>query len=164
MCTPELVEDAEVYLPKSYAPEYLATRFEDTIESAAAVRWFSPVTKPRYVELLREKLLEDAVEFELILTRYVVEHLADNWSEFLEEALSTGRLTLLECEGDLPYGLLLADDPNVAGVEVYRDGTLQGVLLNDTEVAVSWAESTYETYRERATAVDESDLELTPRP
>jgi hypothetical protein len=55
---------------------------------------------------------------------------------------------------ELPFGLFVGEDdrgPASVVLAVYDDGLLRGVLANDTDPALAWAEETYERYKRCAT-------------
>ena len=55
----------------------------------------------------------------------------------------------------LPYALWVMETPDgtCAGITAYEDGGVRGVLMNDSEAAVTWAQGQYDAYRERARPV-----------
>jgi hypothetical protein len=57
---------------------------------------------------------------------------------------------------DVPvsYGLWVADDDN-AGVVIYSDGGIAGIIVNDSPAAIAWARDLYEQTRQNAELVTE---------
>uniref|UniRef100_UPI00403F5E7B helix-turn-helix transcriptional regulator n=1 Tax=Haladaptatus sp. DJG-WS-42 TaxID=3120516 RepID=UPI00403F5E7B len=143
-------QDATFTRAVSFAPEKPIAEIESIVKDATKIRGFSPVVVGRYVSLFHEKVTEDLLDAELIISPNVFDYLAETWPEQLNEALSMG-LTVFVTDETLPYGLILIDEPTPQlCLVVYDDGSLRGVVQNNQVDAIEWGNELYDAYRERA--------------
>ncbi|WP_442904956.1 helix-turn-helix transcriptional regulator [Haladaptatus sp. CMSO5] len=143
-------QDAKFTRAVPFAPEKPIAEIESIVEDATKIRGFSPVVVGRYVSLFHEKVTEETLDAELIISPDVFDYLAETWPEQLKEALSMG-LTVFVTDETLPYGLILIDEPTAQLCLVfYEDGSLRGVVQNDQPDVIEWGTDLYEAYRRRA--------------
>jgi predicted transcriptional regulator len=107
-------------------------------------------------EVAQEQIVDEGMEAELILPTGVLAHLRDRVQTWVE----TGRCEVFTVDS-VPYGLLVLTRPSdtTACLLVYTEANeLRGVLVNESEAAVEWAEETFATYKRRATPVSDETL------
>ncbi|SDM95555.1 Predicted transcriptional regulator, contains HTH domain [Halogranum gelatinilyticum] len=147
----DMLEGASYTRSLPFAPERPLGVIESVVREATTVRGFSPVIVGRYVSLFHDQLMTTTLDAEILTTPAVFEYLVSNWPDQLEETIDAG-LSCLVVDDSLPFGLIVVDEPvERVCVIVYDDGTLRGVIQNDSPAAVQWARDFYESYRERAT-------------
>lgn len=98
-------------------------------------------------------VVEAGAALEVVYASNVAEYIRREHVENRREMVSTGRYRAFET-ASLPFGLFIATAPEGTKVAVAlydENETLVGVLTNDSEAAVEWAESTYHRYRRGAT-------------
>lgn len=147
-----ILEDAKIWLSEAQAPMKPIHHLEELLANASSIRGLSPVVLPRYVDLFYEQTVNANVCVELVLESRVISHLTSRYTEQFNEALQTARLTIQEFTDRLPFGLLISDSGKV-GVVVYEEGTVRGVILNETDAALEWAENAYERYYNQAESI-----------
>lgn len=149
--SPALLRDAEVHHPKKPAPRAPLARLRELIERANRYRGFATVVLiPGFVEYVQEFVDRGDLELELIYDDWVADHVRE---EYVDQ-LGRGRHQMLVID-EVPYGfgILSGDRTWVYLVAEGADGEFRGLLLNDNDSAVAWAESLYEQYRTRAEEV-----------
>lgn len=143
---------AEVLLPEAHAPESALRRNVEVTRSATRLRGLAPVVLSLYVDVLHEQVVNEGLSVELVATPQVVETLRAEYADRVAEMEATGRFDLLATDRDLPYALWVVDAPDGphAGLVVYSEAGIEGLLLSDAEAMVGWAEREYRSYREAA--------------
>lgn len=98
-------------------------------------------------------VVEAEATLEVVYASHVADYIRDEHAGDRREMVSTGRYRAFET-ASLPFGLFVAhaDDGTQVAVAVYdASNALVGVLTNDTDAAVAWAESVYRQQRASAT-------------
>lgn len=144
--------DATVVTPERDVPQRPMESFIEEAERATGIRGFGSAVLPPVVSLFHERIVDHGAEITLALPESVLETLLASYGDMVEESLATERLTLLTASTTLDYSLMLLDqgDRTVACALVYGDNGLAGVVKNDGDEAVRWAERVYERVREDA--------------
>jgi predicted transcriptional regulator len=142
---PAFLADGTVVTADQYAPERPLSAFESVAAEPARIRSMSPVAIPRYMADLHNDVRAGR-DREVILERGALEALADAYDEF-DDALDAG-IAVYVVDESLPFGLTLFDDETVA-LTTYDGGSVQGIVMAESEAAVEWATETYESYRDR---------------
>lgn len=121
------------------------------VESATAVRAFTPALHPRQVETYCTKA-EAGMSLEVVLAGNAVQRLLTKYEDEFRRLLTADDVTVLQAHETLPYGLTIArtDDGPVAALSVYADNGGRGCIVNETAEGVAWAERRYDVERERA--------------
>lgn len=147
-----LLRGTSVVRPDPIAPQRPYLAYQSVLEEASAVRGFAPAVLDENVPRFRARIVEDEVAVDLTVAPAALDELVSSHADAVGEALDTGRLTLRRANEILDYGLVLADQPDrtVVCVLVYGDRGLAGVLRNDEQHAVRWAERVYERLRDDA--------------
>lgn len=155
----DLLEGASVTMGAQHAPDQALAPSIDLFERATRMRGLAPVVLSFYPTLIAEQLSNGGITVEIIAESEVIEALP-NLPEVGEKSLSdVDGLSMYESDRELPYALWLMDTPESthAGITVYDAGGVAGILVNDSEPAVRWAESQYEQYLEDGTQVSISN-------
>lgn len=157
--TTDVLEGAEMVFAEPHAPNQAIYAFDEMIRTATVLKGTSSVILPHSVDIVHEGVVAGELQVELILERPVIERLAADFSTQLHDAVATGNVTIWESKEPLAYGLALAEAPTEqVGIVVYGpNGEFRGMLVNDSDAALDWAQSAWERHRRTA-----SRLDLTP--
>jgi predicted transcriptional regulator len=78
-----------------------------------------------------------------------------DYAELTQEMAATGRFSLFQYDGDIPYFVGVLDDVVQIGVD--DDGTPRALLESQRSQVRAWAEDTFEEYKRLATPVTISE-------
>lgn len=147
------VEDADVYISERHAPNRPVREIEQIVTDASKIKGTGPVVLPRYVELFSSQVVADELDAELVFEVPAFEHLQTNYTEDFTRALSRDNLEVGIIDTELPFGLLVIEEPRErTAVIVYDDaGDIKGLIVNDTDGAVRWGRKRWERRKESAT-------------
>jgi len=145
----EFFTDAEITRSERHAPNQPVREVERVVEEASTVKGTGPVVLPRYVELFSDQVLSDELDAALVFEHPAFDHLATVYEEDIQEAVQSENLDVWVTDSELPYGLLVVEEPvTSAGIIVYDDaGDIKGFVTNDTDAAYDWGRSQWERYR-----------------
>lgn len=156
---PRMLADADVHVADDHAPERVIAPVSSAARDAERVRATAPVLYSRYLDSL-VGVVESGVEFEAVVARAVVESARDLDPEKVERLERSDHYDSYITDADLPYAVMITEstaEPTVALV-VYDGGAPRGVLMNDTDAAVEWAQEHYRTVRAEADPTEPGDL------
>lgn len=154
---PAVLANCEVSLPSPHVPENALEPAVSELPSADRLRGLAPVVKPSYVTLLYEHVVENDLDVEVVIEDGLRDTLDDlvHGREKFEELMAADSFTLLETNRDLPYALWVVDDGDgCAGMTVYEDGRIAGVIVNDDASVTDWYEDRYAAFRADAVPVE----------
>lgn len=154
---PALLRDATVVTPSQVAPQRAVETYRSLVADASRVRGFACAVFDTNVPTFRERIVEDEIPVELVLTDDVLDALVTTHGDVINDATESGNLALYRATTALSYNLMLVESD--AGIQVCalvhdRDGHV-GLVLNDDPDAVSWAEDVYESVRADADPLSE---------
>lgn len=150
---------SDVRIADRHAPGMLVREIERIVTDATALKGTAPVVIPEYVELFREGIIERGLTADLVFAAPVLEHLFEVYREpFL--AAFEGDLDVRRTEEELPFGLILVEEPSptVAVVVYGPSGELAGLVENDSEATLSWARDRWTRYVTGSTEVTTTDV------
>lgn len=155
-----MLEGADVTMAENHAPDQALTPSIDLFERATRMRGLAPVVLRFYPNLITNQLADSALTLEIVAESDVVATLPDLPMMGENSFSDIEGVTLYETDATLPYALWLMKTPSemYAGIAVYDSGGVAGVLINNTDAAVQWAETQYEQYREDAQSVSVSEI------
>ena len=150
-----VLDGASVFFAHRHAPNRPVREIESVVEAATAVRGTGPVVLPRYVELFHEQILAGELDAELVVERQVLQYLVSDYAQDYEEAIERENFAVSVTDGELPYALLVVDEPTPqVGIIVYdQQGELRGFIRNDSAAAHQWGCERWEEARNVATPV-----------
>lgn len=142
-----------------YAPGQLVGEIERVVTGATALKGTAPVVLPEYVDLFQTGITEQGSTADLVFAAPVLDHLFDVYREPFPDAIERD-LRARRTEDDLPFGLILVEEPTPAvAVVVYGPtGEIQGLIENDSAAAVSWARDRWAEYVAGAVEVTAGDV------
>lgn len=145
-----LFDDATITRAQPDDPYPPIRRFMQLLRESNTLRSLDRTSiAPLHVDEIFELVFENRLEVEAIYPRSVVEKLASQYPDYHRRALALDRVTYRAYD-DLPFGMSLFDDR--VGLRAYDADTGALRLFVDTADpgALVWAETVFETYRERA--------------
>ena len=150
----EVLIDADVVRPNRYSTTTPLAHLVDALDAATTVEWYSPVLRPRYVELWTDLAVDESTRILLLLQSEAMAHLEREVPDARDALANETRTRLESNESDLPFCLVVTDGPTPETLLVVHDerGTLRGTVRNATDSAVEWAHDTFaEHWTEAAT-------------
>ncbi|ELZ98122.1 hypothetical protein C440_02703 [Haloferax mucosum ATCC BAA-1512] len=140
--------DADVYTAPTEVPDKIVRVFLESVESATEIRGFTPIVMAGYAEdVYRAATSGEEYQLDFVLPRDVFEQVQTLFPEKTHEATADKRITVAHRTVPSAFSLWIADDDH-AGVIVYTDRGIRGILINDTEEALDWAVEQYERVRD----------------
>jgi predicted transcriptional regulator len=136
-----VLDSATVVTADQHSPYRPMAQAADLVERATHVRAFAPAVVPRQVEAYRQRIVDDGMTAEFVLSDQVIELLVSSHADALHETLETGLVEIRRAESVLPYGLIVAEtaDGPQMGLIVYGNSGARGFVGNDHPAAVAWA-------------------------
>lgn len=156
----------DVHVASTPVPDDVIRVFLDAIESASRIRSFTPIAMAGHAEAFYDRATTGSeCQLDIVLPSDVIGRLRELYPEGADEAMADDRATFYAGEVPASFSLWIADGDH-AGIIVYAERGVQGVLVNDTADAVSWATEQYERVRESANRVThpESADSVTTKP
>lgn len=148
---PRVLADADVRTADDHAPEQVVAPIARAARTADRVRATAPVLYSRYLDAL-VTIVESGVEFEAVVARPVVETARDLDPDKVDRLARSDHYDSYTTEADLPYAIMLTEsaDGTTVALVVYDGGAPRGVLVNDTDPAIEWANEHYRAVRAEA--------------
>jgi predicted transcriptional regulator len=157
---PDVFVDAHVVAAEPRAPDRPFDAFERFMGESDRIRAFAPVTGGRYIDLVTDQLRSRGVTADLVTETQVVEYLLTHHRTELSDALGHDHFRFYQTTERLPFGLVLAEDPDPRlGLLLYDEQRQFRVFLTTTAAAaLDWAGRRYDSYRAEATRVTLADV------
>jgi len=149
--------DATVVEATPVAPQRATEAYRSLVADATRVEGYASALLDGNVQTFRDRIVEDGLEADLVLDPDVLDALVGTHGSAVDDALGTGRLTLLEASDRLAYSLMLVETPATthACALFYDDAGHTGLVRNDAPEAVEWAEGVYADLRAAADPLPE---------
>lgn len=145
--TESFIAGSTVHTADSVVPDAAIDPMLTSVSEAQTVRGLVP----NALAVLGTEFYDAATvgehEVELVFDESVLDRLSETQLVDLDQAAENPNVTLLRRDISVSFGLWIADDTE-AGVTVYSDGGIRGLLLNDTDSAVEWALSLFRTVKD----------------
>ncbi|MFC6823610.1 helix-turn-helix transcriptional regulator [Halopelagius fulvigenes] len=143
------LREAEVHVGDRYIPESTLEPSIERLQNASRLVGLAPIILTSYIDLVEAAVDENGLSAEIIIHRDAVKRLLDFRDSFTE-IVKRGDVTLYVTEDVLPYSLWVmeGDRKDTAGVTVHQHKGVQGLLLNESPRAVSWAKDRLESFKE----------------
>lgn len=152
--TMEVLETAEVTVPKEYAPLEPLRYSEEEIRNAEGIKVILPTLLPRQLEFFAEQVSNTSLECDLIVREEAVDVLLTSYAEYIEAFLSAeNQSRVWSTTSPTEYGVLLIDSDVVHIIGYSNDGGITAVITNDSNVAVEWAENIFVQSRQESDEV-----------
>jgi predicted transcriptional regulator len=136
-------------------PDEVVMEFLDRLRTADRIRGLVPKALAGHVPAAHEAILDGKpTTTEMVFDPAVYEKVAEMYPEQVQNALDRAHVEHYRGPVSVSYGLWIADDDN-AGLVVYTEAGVRGIIVNDTAEALAWATDTYEAVRNDAEQVTE---------
>lgn len=128
---------------------YEPVRYQnDLIRRADRIRGIATAVVPPQVELYRDEVVENGLEFTVVTVESTLDHLVSDYHETMVGVFDTGRFELYLTDEPIPYSLAVAESST--GTEmflsVYDDDGIVGTIGNASPDAVAWANEQIDAY------------------
>jgi len=145
---PAALVDANVTVAERTMPYRPGDRHLELMEEATHVRLLSTAVGPRYVNAVRDAVVERGARVLLGVTTAVAERLVTRHAAALDDALATGEFELRELADVPPFSLGMFDRPSGTsfGALVYDEDAPRVYVDNDTTAAIEYGERCFERY------------------
>lgn len=154
-----VVQGAEVVVATEPAPHVPGSRIPELLAGADRVWSLSmALTNPETGEVVADGVDNDGLVAEVVFERQLYDYLTDSATMPIEDLVATDRFTVYLTE-TLPFGLVIAEEDGTTRVciAVYDDDrTLEGILINDTDAAIEWARTVFDSYRDAADPLEDT--------
>lgn len=131
---------AEVYVSDPRTPEVGIQRSVEVVENAHTFRGYAPVVFDEYFDIHLEQHERDEFQSDIILESGLYERIQTHFQEKFEALLDHDGQRMFVTDRKISYApwLAIQDTTSYAGMTVYDDGAMKGVVVNDSAAAVSW--------------------------
>jgi len=144
------LRDAEVHVATTPVPDEVMQVFLDAVGSATHVRGVTPLAMVGYIDsFYRAATTGSDAQLEAVLPLETFERLQTLHPDSTEKAMDDDDITLYHADIPVTFSLWIADDDH-AGLIVYADQGVQGILINDTDDALNWATDQYDRIQKDA--------------
>ncbi|ELZ01694.1 transcriptional regulator [Natrialba chahannaoensis JCM 10990] len=163
--SPAFLKDATVSEPKPHAPNAPLQELAASFETATRVRGTSAAERlPETRDRLYHRSIEEDLSVEAILTPDLADFLFKSYPGQAYGVLNHGDFEIYEIES-LPYELTIVEQPEGCQLFLFAlndRAEIEGVIKNDTQAALEWAESVFDELRAAASPLvppDRSEME-----
>jgi predicted transcriptional regulator len=138
----DVLAGADVIEPTRQEPDRPIRTIERTIRGADSVKCIAPTT---LLLNAASDYTTDESTAELLVEASALQHFEETNSEKLDCVRDDSRFTLRARQTEFPFGLVLVEDdaPKMMVVVYTEEWDLEGLIRNDSEVAVSWTRDAY---------------------
>jgi len=142
--------DADVHVATGPVPDEVMQVFLNAVESASHVRSVTPLAMASYADsFYRRATAGSDSQLEVVLPLETFERLRVLHPDQTDKAMADENTTLYHGNVPVTFSLWIGDDDH-AGLIVYADQGVQGILVNDTDDALAWANEQYDHIQENA--------------
>lgn len=114
---------------------------------------FTPRVLAGHVESFYENvLIGDDPRVELVVPASLFKQLRASFPDIVKEAVTDSPISFYTADVPDTFGLWIADHDHV-GVLIFGESGIRGILVNDTDAALHWAEKQYEQVKQNADSV-----------
>lgn len=148
----EILQGATVHAANAETPDLVLEQFLEYVTGVTCLRFVTPALSIGFAKRFYERATASAFEFELIATTDVFERASDACPDLTASLLDDERVELRSASVPFSFGLSIADADH-AGVLLFTDHGIRGLIVNDSPAALAWAENRYEQVRRSADRV-----------
>jgi len=153
---PAMLDGAVAHEATDPVPDAVIEEFLARIDEADRIRGFAPRAVSGYADTVPERAAEAGTNIELVMTEDIYSQLSMLYPPAERPESEHELVTLLAGPVPYEYGLWIGDHSH-AGLMVYTDHGIRGLVINESDAAVEWAIEQYEQVRESATPVAKQD-------
>lgn len=149
-----LLNGAETVSPNERMPSRPYQDMKEKILNADLLKGFLSVEPPEFTEVVNEAAFSQNLTVELILEDELITALSDIHVELLIELVNSENSNLWQSSINLPYEVFIFDTEQVWMCVHQNGGGLCGIIRNNTNPAVEWANEIFNQYQEEAKALE----------
>lgn len=147
------IDGADVHETHPNVPDAVMTILLDHVGTATDVRIVTPsVVAGHGSRFYRRGTAGEDSSVEMILPPDVHEWLRSTYPTVATQALDDPKVRVLRAPIPFSFGLSIFDDER-AGVTIFTERGIAGLVINDTHEALAWAEETYERVKRDANPI-----------
>jgi len=147
--------DADVHVATPPVPDEVIQVLLDAVEPATHVRGVTALAMAGHADsFYRHATTGSDAQLDLVLRPAMFERLRTLNPNQTETTMADENTTLYRGDIDIAFSLWIADEKH-AGIIVYADQAIQGVIVNDTDDALDWASDQYNRIEKDATPVSQ---------
>jgi predicted transcriptional regulator len=148
-----LLQDANIRQSGGTVPQRPIEHVEELIRAADQLKIIAPAVIPSLIDALSERIRNDSLTIDIIMSGDVLEELWSTYSEELHSCLESKTCMLWQTDEELSFGLVIADDETVC-LGVYDESMrLLGTITNSSVDALDWPLETFHEYRDASDEV-----------
>lgn len=153
---PAMLDGAVAHKATDPVPDAVIEVFLGRIDGACRIRGFAPRAISGYADTVTDRAAETGTSLELVMTEDIYNQLSTLYPPTERPESEHESVSLLAGPVPYEYGLWIGDNSH-AGLMVYTDHGIRGLITNESDAAVEWATKQYEQVRESATSVAEQE-------
>lgn len=146
------IRDADIRISNPRAPEAVLQPSIDLLENTDRLLGLAPVGFSKYIRLINKYADINNISVDIIVEKGTLQSILYLDKKQIKKLVSEGNLNIFVVDEPLYYALWLMDSPEgtTAGITFYGNGGINGIIINSSSEAVSWARGEYERYHELA--------------
>ncbi|ELZ95881.1 hypothetical protein C440_06312 [Haloferax mucosum ATCC BAA-1512] len=152
------LDGVSVYPSDPNVPDSALKASDDLLAISTRMNGLAPTALSTYPDTIEGGVQGHGLSVEIVVESNVLDSIIEVRSEAMARLAGYEDVEFYRTDVELPYALWIMEqeDGETAGMTVYNNGGIQGVLMNDSPAAVSWARKVYQGYRDNAVNVTES--------
>lgn len=150
---PVFLDGAEVQVTTPTMPDGVVERLFESIEDASHVRGIAPVVLSGHLQSFYDAAKEGEARIEMLIDGDVLDRMVASPStrDILAAQLRDEQVSISRVDVPFSFGVWITEEE--AGVVVYSDTGVRGIIVNDTDEAYAWAEQWFDDLSAAATAL-----------
>ena len=151
-----LLDGADLVMPEPGDPYAVINRHVGRLETMDYGKFLLPYVGMHATEKAYEQIVNHGAGCEIIVAPEVWNtfQFDPNYSPIMEEMVETGRVNVSIYEGEMPFSLAIIDD--LVQIIADEDEEPRALIETDNTEVRSWAEATFEDYKQQADLAIES--------
>jgi predicted transcriptional regulator len=148
----ETLAESEVVVSAEHRPHAPLETYLDAVEDADEIQAVSPVISDLSSEKFYDNI-NNGTEVHNVVRKEVIETIFRRWEDRMESVVDTGRTQTWVYEGELPFGLMIADD--TVHITAHDDsGVMRAVVVTDSKEALEWASEYHQQLTQKAVTLE----------
>lgn len=144
---------ADVHYPDGAIHDDVIQVFLNAVKAATRLRVFTPCVLFGHADTFYENATTgENPRVEVVVSRSLFDDLRVNHPECVDKAVTDSAISLFIGTMPASFGLWIADNDHV-GVLLFGKNGVRGILVNDTDTALHWAEEKYDQIKQTADPV-----------
>ena len=156
----DFLKDVTVHQADPRVPGTALEESNKLLQASTRMIGLAPTAPTWYPEILGDVVRNQSLTVEIVVEEAVFQSLSDVKGDEIASLAAHDEVTFYTFQDSLPYALWVMDqgDSAYAGITVYENGGVQGILVNNSTEAVTWAKGVYQEYQQQSTSAARSLL------